>query len=88
MQPAQEQLRRPRRGDGRRSHRRRQVARAFECPCQLQMDFRRCLALQTPYLGSVIGAYTDWTPLTGRGQLFAETLDRRNPWAFANIIVR
>ncbi|MBI2718746.1 MAG: homospermidine synthase [Rhizobiales bacterium] len=53
-----------------------------------EMDFRRCLAIQTPYLGSVIGVYSDWTPLDGRGKLFAETLDKRNPWAFSNIIVR
>ena len=31
-----------------------------------EMDFRRCLEVQTPYLGPVIGAYTDWTPLTDR----------------------
>ena len=29
------------------------------------MDFRRCLEVQMPYLGPVIGAYTDWTPLDG-----------------------
>ena len=28
-----------------------------------EMDFRRCLEVQMPYLGPVIGAYTDWTPL-------------------------
>src|SRR5690606_27463029 len=26
-------------------------------------DFARCLAVQRPYLGPVIGEYTDWTPL-------------------------
>ncbi len=34
-----------------------------------EMDYRRCLEVQTPYLGPVIGAYTDWTlswtPLVG-----------------------
>ena len=52
-----------------------------------EMDYRRCLAIQTPYLGGIVGVYTDWTPLSGRGTLFAETLDRRNPWAFSNILV-
>ena len=33
-----------------------------------EMDFRRCLEIQRPYLGPVIGHYTDWTPLTGRGR--------------------
>ncbi len=28
-----------------------------------EMDFRRCLEVQMPYLGPVIGTYTDWTPL-------------------------
>ena len=28
-----------------------------------EMDFRRCLEVQRPYLGPVIGFYTDWTPL-------------------------
>jgi hypothetical protein len=32
-----------------------------------EMDFRRCLEIQMPYLGPVKGFYTDWTPLrTGR----------------------
>ena len=37
-----------------------------------EMDFRRCLEVQTPYLGPVIGNYTDWTPLAGRPGLFPE----------------
>jgi len=53
-----------------------------------EMDFRRCLEVQTPYLGSVIGVYSDWTPLDGRSRLFEEKLDRHDPWQFANIIVR
>ena len=28
-----------------------------------EMDFRRCLEMQRPYLGPVVGRYTDWTPL-------------------------
>ena len=53
-----------------------------------EMDFRRCLEVQTPYLGELAGVYTDWTPLKGRLSLFAEKLDRRDPWQFSNIIVR
>ena len=30
-----------------------------------EMDFRRCLEIQRPYLGKVFGTYTDWTPLAG-----------------------
>ncbi len=54
-----------------------------------EMDFRRCLEIQRPYLGPVIGAYTDWTPLEGRdGSLFPEDLDRDDPWQFSNVLVR
>jgi homospermidine synthase len=53
-----------------------------------EMDFRRCLEVQMPYLGPVIGVYTDWTPLEGRGVLFPEELDRDDPWQFSNVIVR
>ena len=53
-----------------------------------EMDFRRCLEVQTPYLGPVIGAYTDWTPVKDRGGLFPEDLDLDDVWQFANVIVR
>jgi homospermidine synthase len=54
-----------------------------------EMDFRRCLEVQTPYLGPVVGAFTDWTPLTHRGDgLFPEDLDREDPWQFSNVLVR
>jgi homospermidine synthase len=53
-----------------------------------EMDFERCLQVQRPYLGPVIGVYTDWTPLEGRGRLFPEELDTAEPWAFGNVIVR
>ena len=51
-----------------------------------EMDFRRCLAIQRPYLGSVGGCYTDWTPLQGRGQLFPESLDQTDAWQFSNVL--
>jgi homospermidine synthase len=53
-----------------------------------EMDYRRCLEVQTPYLGPVIGAYTDWTPLAGRPGLFPEEIDKRDPWQFKNVLVR
>ena len=53
-----------------------------------EMDFRRCLEIQRPYLGPVIGRYTDWTPLKGRERLFPETVDRDDPWQFGNVLVR
>jgi homospermidine synthase len=53
-----------------------------------EMDFRRCLDVQRPYLGPVEGFYTDWTPLAGRPGLFPEDLDASDPWQFRNILVR
>jgi homospermidine synthase len=51
------------------------------------MDFERPLEICMPYLGAVVGKYTDWTPLQQRGELFAEDLDRSDPWQFKNIRV-
>jgi homospermidine synthase len=52
-----------------------------------ELDFRRCLEIQRPYLGDVFGAYTDWTPLAGRGELFPEDVDQDDPWQFKNVLV-
>ncbi len=52
-----------------------------------EMDFRRNLEICMPYLGPVVGKYTDWTPLFDRGRLFPEDLDEGDPWQFKNIRV-
>lgn len=52
-----------------------------------EVDFQRVLDIAAPYLGPVVGAYTDWTPLAGRGALFPEDLDHDDPWQFKNIRV-
>jgi homospermidine synthase len=52
-----------------------------------EMDFRRCLEIQRPYLGEVFGSYTAWTPLEDRGGLFPETIDESDPWQFSNVLV-
>jgi len=53
-----------------------------------EMDFRRCLEIQSPYLGPLVGRYTDWTPLTDRPGFFPEDIDESDPWQFRNILVR
>ncbi|MGL4325674.1 MAG: homospermidine synthase [Beijerinckiaceae bacterium] len=53
-----------------------------------EMDYKRCLEVQRPYLGPVIGTYTDWTPLDGRPGFFPEDIDESDPWQFRNILVR
>jgi homospermidine synthase len=52
------------------------------------VDFRRCLDVQMPYLGPVVGVYTDWTPLDGRPGFFPEDIDTSDPWQFRNVLVR
>ncbi|WP_421859234.1 homospermidine synthase [Oricola sp.] len=52
-----------------------------------EMDYRRCLEIQLPYLGPVKGYYTDWTPLAGRPGMFPEDIDEHDPWQFRNVLV-
>jgi homospermidine synthase len=52
-----------------------------------EMDFERPLAICRPYLGKLVGRYTDWTPLYQRAELFAEDLDTTDPWQFKNVRV-
>ena len=52
-----------------------------------ELDFRRVLEVARPYLGPVVGAYTDWTPLEERAVLFPEDIDPTDPWQFKNILV-
>jgi homospermidine synthase len=52
------------------------------------MDYKRCLEVQLPYLGPVIGRYTDWNPLQDRPGFFPEDINKRDPWQFQNILVR
>lgn len=52
-----------------------------------EMDYKRCLEVQRPYLGPVKGYYTDWTPLDGRPGFFPEDIDQDDPWQFRNILV-
>jgi len=52
-----------------------------------EMDYRRVLEIARPYLGTVVGVYTDWTPLADRGVLFPEDIDATDPWQFKNFRV-
>jgi homospermidine synthase len=53
-----------------------------------ELDHERILPIMEPYLGPMVGAYTDWTPVEGRGGLFPEDIDPADPWQFRNVIVR
>ncbi|MFN4282528.1 MAG: homospermidine synthase [Alphaproteobacteria bacterium] len=52
-----------------------------------QIDHKRVMEIARPYLGEVVGEYSDWTPLEGRTQLFPEELDPSDPWQFKNFRV-
>jgi homospermidine synthase len=52
-----------------------------------QIDHVRCMEVMRPYLGEVVGVYSDWTPLQDRGFPFPEEVDESDPWQFSNIRV-
>jgi homospermidine synthase len=52
-----------------------------------EMDFRRNLEICMPYLGPVVGEYTEWTPLSERERIFPEDIDKSDPWQFKNVRV-
>jgi len=51
------------------------------------VDFQRVLELANPYLGQVVGVYSDWNPLVGRNHPFPEDVDMTDPWQFKNFRV-
>ncbi len=51
------------------------------------IDFQRNLEIAMPYLGEVVGVYSDWTPLVDRERLFPEDIDATDPWQFKNFRV-
>jgi homospermidine synthase len=51
------------------------------------LDHETVLSVAEPYLGDMVGAYSDWTPLDGRGRLFPEVVDTVDPWQFHNFRV-
>jgi homospermidine synthase len=52
-----------------------------------EIDFRRCLQIQRPYLGNVRGKYTNWNPLKDKLSMFPRDIDLKDPWQFRNILV-
>jgi len=52
-----------------------------------EIDHARILAICAPYLGDVVGVYSEWTPLQDRARLFPEDVDATDPWQFRNFRV-
>jgi homospermidine synthase len=51
------------------------------------ISFERVLQIATPYLGKMVGQYSDWTPLQDKHALFQEDIDMTDPWQFKNFRV-
>jgi homospermidine synthase len=52
-----------------------------------EIDHEIVLQAARPCLGQVVGVWGDWTPLRGRTALYADAVDRDDPWQFINIRV-
>lgn len=51
------------------------------------IDDEFVINIARPYLGRLVGNYTDWTPIKERANLFPESIDQEDPWQFSNIRV-
>ena len=50
-----------------------------------ELDFERILEIAAPYLGTMSGHYTNWTPLLNEGiDFYPSTKDTSDPWQFIN----
>lgn len=49
-----------------------------------EIDHQLLIDVAGPYLGNIVGVYTDWTPVQGRGELFPEHFDANDVWQFEN----
>jgi len=52
-----------------------------------EMPFDAIIARCRPYLGEVVGVYSDWTPLKDRANFFPQDIDAADPWQFKNFRV-
>ena len=53
-----------------------------------EMDLRRCLEVQRPYLGPVNGYYIGLDAAHRQAGLLPEDIDTSDPWQFRNVLVR
>ena len=51
------------------------------------LDPTEIMTIAAPYLGTMVGVHSDWTPLQGRTPLFPQDIDTTDPWQFKNIRV-
>jgi len=51
------------------------------------MDYKRAIEVAAPYLGKLVGTYSDWTPIKNYQPLFPRPVDLTDPWQFKNFRV-
>jgi len=51
------------------------------------LHFKRAMEVAKPYLGQIVGAYTDWNPIKNYSNLFPRPVDLNDPWQFKNFRV-
>ena len=52
-----------------------------------ELPYEEIMHVTDPYMGRLVGEYTNWTPLQDRGVLFPEAVDLADPWQFKNFRV-
>jgi homospermidine synthase len=52
-----------------------------------ELPYAEIIARCRPYLGEVVGVYSDWTPLRDRAGFFPQDIDAADPWQFRNFRV-
>lgn len=52
-----------------------------------EMDFEPIMEILDPYMGRMVGQYTDWTPLREDVGSFRRDVDESDPWQFSNLRV-
>jgi len=52
-----------------------------------ELPHEEILQVMYPYISPVVGTFTEWNTLSGRGALFPEDVDPSDPWQFKNMRV-
>jgi len=51
------------------------------------VHYKRAIEVAKPYLGKLVGEYSDWTPIKNYSHLFPRPVDLNDPWQFKNFRV-